>query len=181
MCDAYRRQYGSDFRCAMPTNLYGPGDNFDPENSHVVPALIRRFHLARTRGEPVVTVWGSGRPRREFLHVDDAARACVFLMSLPRERWEEQVAFPHVNVGCGEDVSIAEFAEMIGRVTGFTGRIEFDTSRPDGTPRKLLDIGLIRSLGWQPRIPLEDGLRDTYGWFRENHDVLRGVALHEQR
>jgi GDP-L-fucose synthase len=158
MCQAYNRQYGTAFISAMPTNLYGPGDNFDLETSHVVPALIRKFHDARVRGDDRVVVWGTGTPRREFLHVDDLAEACVLLLRTPD-------APEIVNVGAGEDVSIRELAETIARITGFEGRIEFDTSRPDGTPRKLLDVSRMRALGWSYRIPLEEGLRRTYDWF----------------
>jgi GDP-L-fucose synthase len=165
MCDAYHRQYGCDFRAAMPTNLYGPGDNFDLNNSHVIPALIRKFHEAKQAQVPTVTVWGSGTPLREFLHVDDLAAACVFLMSLAPAAWQ-QLKTPHVNVGFGEDVSIRHLAERIGEVVGFAGRLEFDASKPDGTPRKLMDSALLRSLGWKPAIHLQDGLRTTYEWFR---------------
>jgi GDP-L-fucose synthase len=158
MCQAYNRQYGTAFISAMPTNLYGPGDNFDLETSHVVPALIRKFHDARVQGDERVVVWGTGTPRREFLHVDDLADACVLLLRTPD-------APEIVNVGAGEDVRIRELAETIARITGFDGRIQFDTSRPDGTPRKLLDVSRMRALGWSYRIPLEEGLRRTYAWF----------------
>jgi nucleoside-diphosphate-sugar epimerase len=166
MCEAYRRQYGSDFRSVMPTNLYGPNDNFDLESSHVLPALLRKFHMAVQDGAGAVSVWGSGTPRREFLHVDDMAAACIAVMDLDRDIFWNAVPSrnSHINVGCGEDVSIAELAQLIAEVAGFSGEIQFDSSRPDGTPRKLLDVSLVRSLGWAPRISLNDGLRSTYDW-----------------
>lgn len=160
MCQAYRRQYGFSAISLMPTNLYGPGDNFDPESSHVLPALLGRFHAARAAGQAEVTVWGSGTPRREFLHVDDLASACLHLM---REYDAEEI----VNVGTGQDVSIADLAEMVAREVGYQGRIVFDPSRPDGTPRKLLDVSRLTALGWQPRIGLREGIAATYRWFRE--------------
>jgi GDP-L-fucose synthase len=166
MCQAYRRQHGFDAISAMPTNLYGPGDNFNLETSHVLPALIRRFDEARERGDAEVVVWGTGTPRREFLHVDDLADALVFLM----DRYSDE---PPVNVGWGEDVSIRELAETVARVVGFTGRIVFDPSRPDGTPRKLLDTGRMNALGWRPRIRLDEGVRQTWLWFRANAAALR--------
>jgi GDP-L-fucose synthase len=158
MCQAYNRQYGTCFISAMPTNLYGPGDNFDLLDSHVIPALLGRFHLARLSGAPEVTVWGSGNPRREFLHVDDLAEACLFLM-------ERYSASEIINVGVGQDLTVRELAEMTARVVGFKGLLSFDASQPDGTPRKLLDISLLSAMGWQARIPLEEGLRRTYRWF----------------
>jgi GDP-L-fucose synthase len=171
MCDAFHRQHGCDFRAAMPTNLYGPGDNFDLQASHVLPALMRKFHEAKERGETSVTVWGTGTPRREFLHVDDLADACLFLMKLPREHWDATVKTPHVNIGTGTDVTIREAAETIRNIVGFNGALAFDTRKPDGTPRKLLDISLIRSLGWSARIGLQDGLSSTYDWFREHYQA----------
>jgi GDP-L-fucose synthase len=161
LCAASNRQWGTRFLTAMPTNLYGPGDNFDLETSHVVPALIRKFHEAKVSGRPQVVVWGSGRPRREFLHVDDLADACVFLM-------ERDDAPEITNVGVGEDLSIAELASLIGRVVDFEGDIVFDTTKPDGTPRKLLDVGRLSKAGWKARIPFEQGLRSTYAWFVEH-------------
>jgi GDP-L-fucose synthase len=158
MCQAYNREYGACFISAMPTNLYGPGDNFDLLDSHVIPALMRRCHLARVRRSPEVVVWGTGAPRREFLHVDDLADACLFLM----EHYQESDI---INVGVGRDLSIRELAELIAAVTGFRGRISFDPSQPDGTPRKLLDVSRLTALGWQARIPLAEGLRHTYRWF----------------
>lgn len=160
LCESYRRQYGVDFRSVMPTNLYGPGDNYHPENSHVIPALIRRFDEAVRAGADKVTVWGSGAPRREFLHVDDLAAACVHVMGLPRDVWEAATRPQqgHINVGAGEDLTIRELAALIARVTGFEGRIEFDPSRPDGTPRKLLDVSRLHALGWRATIGLPEGL-----------------------
>lgn len=157
MCQSYRRQYGANFISAMPTNLYGPGDNFDLETSHVLPALIRKFHEAKARGDSAVEVWGTGSPKREFLHVDDLADACVFLM----QRYDDDEI---INVGTGTDVSIRELAESIKEIVGFEGDVVFDTSRPDGTPRKLLDVSKIRGLGWQAKIDLEEGIRLTYQW-----------------
>ncbi|KAB2590184.1 GDP-L-fucose synthase family protein [Streptomyces arboris] len=155
---SYRRQYGASYISAMPTNLYGPGDNFDLETSHVLPALIRRFHEAQREGAPEVTLWGSGSPRREFLHVDDLAAACVRLL----ETYDGDAP---VNIGCGEDLTIRELAEIIAEVTGYQGRIGWDTSKPDGTPRKLLDVSRLTSLGFKPQIPLRDGIARTYAWW----------------
>jgi len=168
MCDAYQRQHGSDFRAAMPTNLYGPGDNFDLQTSHVIPALIRKFHEGRAAKVASVSIWGSGNPRREFLHVDDMAGACLRLMALPRADWDRQIGLPFCNVGCGEDQTVRDLAHTIQRVVGFDGTLEFDTGKPDGTPRKLLDSARLRQIGWRPRLSLEDGLRATYAWFREH-------------
>ncbi|HUS25378.1 MAG TPA: GDP-L-fucose synthase [Candidatus Binatia bacterium] len=168
MCDAYHRQHGSDFRAAMPTNLYGPGDNFDLQTSHVIPALIRKFHEAAESRAPTVTIWGTGTPRREFLHVDDLADACVHLMQLPRAAWDAGVPATHVNVGTGSDVTIRELAERIGAIARFRGELRFDPGKPDGTPRKLLDCSRVQALGWTPRITLDDGLRSTVAWFREH-------------
>jgi GDP-L-fucose synthase len=168
MCESYRRQYGSDFRSVMPTNLYGPNDNFDLETSHVLPALLRRFDAAARAGLPRVTVWGSGQPRREFLHVDDLADACLVVMRPGTEAYWSSVPvrLSHVNIGTGEDLSIAELAELIAALTGFEGEIGFDRSRPDGAPRKLLDVSRIHALGWAARIPLADGLRQTLASMR---------------
>jgi GDP-L-fucose synthase len=160
MCKAYHKQHGFRAICPMPTNLYGPNDNFDLEKSHVLPALIRKFHEARERGDREVVVWGTGAPRREFLHVDDLADAVVFLM----ERYESPEI---VNVGVGEDIGIRELAELVRGVVGFEGSIVFDATRPDGTPRKLLDTGRLQALGWRPRIALADGIRGTYAWYRQ--------------
>jgi GDP-L-fucose synthase len=161
MCQAYRRQYSFNAISAMPTNLYGPGDNFDLNHSHVLPALIRKFHEAKQRKAKEVEVWGTGTPRREFLHVDDLADACLFLMQhYEQEHW--------INVGCGQDVTIRELAETVREVVGFNGDLRFDTGKPDGTPRKLLDTARINALGWQPKIQLKDGMKATYQWFCEN-------------
>ena len=160
-CQAYRKQHGFDAICAMPTNLYGPGDNFDLAGSHVLPALIRKFSEAVASGASEVEIWGTGRPRREFLHVDDLADACVFLM----QRYSD---LPPVNVGWGEDVSIAELASLVASATGFNGKLRFDTSKPDGTPRKLLDVSRLTGLGWKAKIGLPEGLRSTLEWYRKN-------------
>jgi GDP-L-fucose synthase len=161
MCQAYRRQYGFRAIAAMPTNLYGPGDNFDLQNSHVLPALLRKFHEAKQQGAASVEIWGTGTPRREFLHVDDLADACFHLM---QHHDSEQL----INVGWGQDVSIAELAALVARTVGYTGALRYDTSKPDGTPRKLLDTTRLTALGWQPRITLEQGLADTYRWYQEH-------------
>ena len=166
LCQAYRRQHGCDFISAMPTNLYGPGDNFHPEHSHVPAALLRRFHEAKREGHPQVTVWGTGRPRREFLHVDDLADACVFLM---RHYSDE----PHLNVGTGSDLPIREFAELIAQTVGYEGELTYDINRPDGMPRKVLDVSRLRKLGWSASIPLEDGLKQYYTWFLDHIDTIR--------
>jgi GDP-L-fucose synthase len=158
MCKAYRRQYGSPFYAAMPTNLYGPGDNFDPLNSHVIPGLMRRIHEAKIQAAREVVIWGTGTPRREFLYVDDLADACLFLM----EKYDDPEI---VNVGVGQDLSIAELAHLVAQVVGFQGRLVFDPNYPDGTPRKLLDVSRLTHLGWQAQTPLEQGLRATYTWF----------------
>jgi GDP-L-fucose synthase len=168
LAQAYRREYGCDFISAMPTNLYGPGDNFDLTGGHVLPSLIRKAHEARNSGAHEFAIWGSGEPRREFLHVDDCADALVFLM---QSYSEEQ----HVNVGAGEDISILELAQLVAKTTGFTGEIRTDPSKPDGTPRKLLSVKKLSALGWQPRVSLKDGLAATYRWFLNNIGNLRGV------
>jgi GDP-L-fucose synthase len=159
LVQAYRNQYRHNWISAMPTNMYGPGDNFDLENSHVLPALIRKFDDAKNSGASSVTLWGSGAPRREFLHADDLGRACLYLL----ENYDDDVA---INVGLGEDISIKELAELIQRITGFEGKIEWDSSKPDGTPRKLLDISRITALGWKAQISLEDGIWSTYEWYK---------------
>lgn len=166
MCQAYRRQYGFNAISVMPTNLYGPGDNFDLQNSHVLPALIRKFHDAKQRDSASVAVWGTGTPRREFLHVDDLADACIHLM----ETYEREEL---INVGWGQDVSIAELAALVSKAVGFRGSHAFDTSKPDGTPRKLLDTSRINQLGWRPTIKLESGIETTYRWFQSNLNELR--------
>ena len=168
MCESYNRQYGSshnvDYRSVMPTNLYGPGDNYHPENSHVIPALLRRFHEAKVNNAPEVVIWGTGNPRREFLFVDDMAAASVFVMALAKEKYEEQVEpmQSHINVGFGSDVSIAELAHTVAKVTGYDGGIRFDSSKPDGAPRKWMSSKLLNKMGWEPKIGLEDGLKTAY-------------------
>ena len=161
LVQAYRNQYGHSWISAMPTNMYGPGDNFDLENSHVLPALIRKFDDAKNSGAASVTLWGSGTPKREFLHADDLGRACLYLL----ENYDDEIA---INVGVGEDVSIKELAELIQKITGFAGTIEWDSAKPDGTPRKLLDVSRITALGWKAEISLEDGIRSTYEWYKRN-------------
>lgn len=170
LCESYNRQYGRDYRSVMPTNLYGPGDNFHLENGHVIPALLRRFHQAVKTGADSVSVWGTGTPKREFLHVDDMASASVHVMDLPLEvyRQHTQPTLSHINVGTGVDCSIRELAEAISRVTGYEGVLDFDTSKPDGTPRKLLDVSKLTAMGWKASIALEEGLQGTYQWFREH-------------
>ncbi|MBO9435031.1 GDP-L-fucose synthase [Ruegeria sp. R13_0] len=169
LCESYNRQHGVDYRSVMPTNLYGPGDNFHPENSHVLPALIRRFHEAQRDGLDEVVIWGTGKPRREFLHVDDMAEASLFVLDLPRDVYEAntQPMLSHINVGCGSDISIGELAALVAQVTGFKGRITQDTSKPDGTLRKLMDVSRLADMGWTASIGLEDGIRETYAWFLE--------------
>jgi GDP-L-fucose synthase len=166
LCQAYRREFGLNAICLMPTNLYGPGDNFDLENSHVLPALIRRFHEAKLRGDTRVVAWGTGTPRREFLHVSDLAEAIVLLL----ERYDEEAI---INIGCGADVTIKELCEIVMAVTGYEGRLEFDPAKSDGAPRKLLDVSRITALGWRPRIPLRAGIEQVYAWFRAHADSLR--------
>ena len=175
LCESFNRQYGRDYRSVMPTNLYGPHDNYHPENSHVIPALLRRFHEAVQAGQSEVVIWGSGTPMREFLHVDDMAAASVFVMNLNAATYQAhtQPMLSHINVGTGMDCSISELAETIARVTGFTGNLRFDASKPDGTPRKLMDVSRLKSLGWQAGITLGDGLRDAYQWFVEHQDSFR--------
>jgi nucleoside-diphosphate-sugar epimerase len=169
LCESYNRQYGTDYRSVMPTNLYGPGDNFHPENSHVMPALIRRFHEAVRDGVGEVSIWGSGTPRREFLHVDDMAEASLFVLDLPLDVYEANTEpmLSHINVGYGEDVTIRELAQLVGKVTGFTGEIVFDASKPDGTMRKLMDSSRLNAMGWKPSVVLENGVKETYQWFLE--------------
>ena len=176
MCWSYNRQYGTQYLAAMPTNLYGPGDNYHPTNSHVIPALLRKFHEAKLAGAPSVTVWGTGTPRREFLYSDDMADACVFLMNLPDDRYaallgsDESVTGrfepPLVNIGVGEDVTIAELAALVCQVVGYQGRIAYDSSKPDGTPRKLMDVGLIHKTGWRATTALAEGLATAYAEFK---------------
>ncbi|MEO1576132.1 MAG: GDP-L-fucose synthase [Pseudomonadota bacterium] len=168
MCQAYRRQHGFSAISLMPTNLYGPGDNFHPENSHVLPALIRKFHEAQRDGSPTVTIWGTGTPRREFLHVDDLADAALYMML----NYDDEDI---VNIGVGEDVSIGELAELVGKTVGYEGELVFDTDKPDGTPRKLLDVSRATGLGWRARTSLADGVAETYEWFKAHVDELREV------
>ncbi len=176
LCESYNRQYGHDYRSVMPTNLYGPGDNFHPDNSHVIPALLRRFQEATETAAPEVVIWGSGNQMREFLHVDDMAAASVHVMALDHATYatHTQPMLSHINVGTGEDCSIRLLAETIARVVGYRGRLVFDASKPDGTPRKLMDVTRLKSLGWQARIPLEDGLRQAHEWFIEHRAEARG-------
>ncbi len=175
LCESMNRQHGTDYRSVMPTNLYGINDNFHPENSHVIPALMRRFHDAKVAGDSSVTVWGTGNAMREFLCVDDMADACVHVMNLPKQRLDEEASpmQSHLNIGTGEDVTIRELAETMARVTGFEGDIHYDSSKPDGTPRKLLDVSAIHRLGWRHTIDLETGLRDSYRWFADHVSDLR--------
>ncbi|RKZ71200.1 MAG: GDP-L-fucose synthase [Candidatus Parabeggiatoa sp. nov. 1] len=167
LCESYNRQHGTDFRSFMPTNLYGPNDNFHPQNSHVIPALLRRFHEAKVNGVDSVTVWGTGNAKREFLHVNDLADACVFVMQLDKATYQAQTQpmLSHLNVGTGQEVTIRELAETIKQVTGFQGELRFDSNKPDGTPHKLLDVSKLNALGWRAKIGLLDGLRETYRWF----------------
>lgn len=173
MCESYNRQYGTDFRSAMPTNIYGVGDNFHPENSHVVAALIRRIHEAKLANSSSVTIWGSGAAMREFLNADDLGSASVFLMNLDKSIYDEHTEpmLSHVNVGTGVDCTIRELAESIVEVVGYSGSLQFDTTKPDGTPKKLLDVSLLSKLGWEASITLKDGLKQTYDWFQQQESV----------
>lgn len=175
LCESYNRQYGRDYRSVMPTNLYGPHDNYHSENSHVIPALLRRFHEAVQAQADEVVIWGSGTPMREFLHVDDMAAASVHVMELDTELYKAntQPMLSHINVGTGVDCTIRDLAETVARVTGFTGKLVFDASKPDGTPRKLMDVSRLKNLGWQSRIDLEAGLCDAYNWFVDNQSEIR--------
>ncbi len=175
LCESYNRQYGTDYRSVMPTNLYGPGDNFHPENSHVLPALIRRFHEAAQDGREEVVIWGSGKPMREFLHVDDMAEASLFVLDLDKATYDANTdpMLSHINVGSGTDVTILELAQKVAAVTGYTGQITTDASKPDGTMRKLMDVGRLRDMGWQAKIGLDEGIAGTFQWFLENKDSFR--------
>ncbi|MGZ4958250.1 MAG: GDP-L-fucose synthase [Methylomonas sp.] len=175
LCESYNRQYGTDYRSVMPTNLYGQNDNFHLENSHVIPALIRKFHDAKVANAPSVSVWGSGKAMREFLHVDDMAAASLHVLNLDKATYQSvtEPMLSHLNVGTGEDVTIRQLAETIAKVAGFQGEISWDAEKPDGTPRKLMDNAKLRSLGWQPKIGLEDGLRATYQWFLEHQSDFK--------
>lgn len=176
LCESYNRQHGTDFRSLMPTNLYGTGDNFHPTASHVIPALMRRTHEAKLQGHDALTVWGTGKARREFLHVDDLAEASAFLLGLDKTKLDDvtEPMCSHINVGTGVDVTIRELAETIAAIVGFTGELAQDDTKPDGTPRKLLDVSRINALGWRARTGLEDGLKSTYQWFLDNQASLRG-------
>ncbi|WP_281496482.1 GDP-L-fucose synthase [Ferrimonas balearica] len=176
LCESYNRQYGRDYRSVMPTNLYGPHDNFHPENSHVIPGLLRRFHEAKLAGDKEVVAWGSGKPMREFLYVDDMASASIHVMELSAEQYQSNTEpmLSHINVGTGVDCTIRELVETIAEVVGFEGNIRFDTSKPDGTPRKLMDVDRLKSLGWQASVTLRDGLHNAYAWFLANQDKFRG-------
>jgi GDP-L-fucose synthase len=175
LCESYNRQHGVDYRSVMPTNLYGRGDNFHPDNSHVMPALIRRFHEAARDGLAEVVIWGSGTPRREFLHVDDMAAASLFVLNLPKKTYHENTdpMLSHINVGTGADISILELAQLVAKVTGFAGKISTDPTKPDGTMRKLMDVGCLSQMGWSARIQLEQGLADTYQWYLANAQSAR--------
>jgi GDP-L-fucose synthase len=185
MCWSYNRQYGTKFLTAMPTNLYGPGDNYHPQNSHVIPALLRKFHEAKVRGERSVTVWGSGTPRREFMYSDDMADACVHLLQLPEQRFDALLGSdesvtgrfepPLVNIGVGEDITIADLARLVREVTGFAGEIAYDACKPDGTPRKLLDVSRLASAGWRARMPLREGLQHAYRDFVASESLQRAA------
>ena len=171
LCESYNRQYGTDYRSVMPTNLYGPGDNFHPENSHVLPALIRRFHQAVQDDTPEVVIWGTGAPMREFLHVDDMAAASLFVLDLAPETYQRETEemLSHINVGSGTDVTIRELAETVARVTGYQGKLSFDATKPDGAPRKLMDVSRLARLGWTAQTQLEQGIADTYDWFKQQN------------
>jgi nucleoside-diphosphate-sugar epimerase len=173
LCESYNRQHGVDYRSVMPTNLYGPGDNFHPQNSHVLPALIRRFHEAARDGLDEVVIWGTGKPMREFLHVDDMAEASLFVLDLPQEIYaaNTQPMLSHINVGTGTDVSIGALAQMVAEVTGYQGKLDFDTTKPDGTMRKLMNVSRLADMGWEAKIALKDGLRETYDWFLKQETV----------
>lgn len=176
LCESYNRQYGRDYRSVMPTNLYGENDNFHPQNSHVIPAMMRRFHEAKQAGDKQVVVWGSGKPMREFLHVNDMAAASVHVMNLANDIYQAntQPMLSHINVGTGVDCTIRELAETMQKMVGFEGELVFDTTKPDGTPRKLMDVSRLKALGWQASISLEAGLADTYAWFLQHQSHLRG-------
>jgi nucleoside-diphosphate-sugar epimerase len=175
LCESYNRQYGTDYRSVMPTNLYGPGDNFHPENSHVLPALLRRFHEAVREGRDEVTIWGTGTPRREFLHVEDMAAGSIFVLDLDKESYQANTEpmLSHINIGYGQDVAISELAHLLAKVTGFQGRIAFDPTKPDGTMRKLMDVSRLEAMGWTAKISLDDGVQQTYRWFLDHHADLR--------
>ena len=170
MCESYNRQYKRDYRSVMPTNLYGPGDNYHPEDSHVIAGLLMRFHKAKIENLDNVTVWGSGRPKREFLYIDDMARACCFIFNLNKDLYSKELNYnnSHINIGSGKEISILDLSNIIKKIVGFKGNIIFDQSKPDGTPRKLLDISRLDSLGWQSKIDLFEGLNKTYAWLQDS-------------
>ncbi len=175
MCEAYRKQFGRDYRSVMPTNLYGPNDNFHEENSHVIPGLIRRFHDSKLQEKDEVQIWGTGEPKREFLHVDDMARGCIKLMNIDSEVfYKDEDLFSHINLGTGKDIEIKKLANIISKAVNFKGKISFDTSKPDGTPRKVLNVDKAHSLGWKSTIELEEGIESTYKWFLDNQQLYRG-------
>jgi GDP-L-fucose synthase len=176
LCESYNRQYGRDYRCIMPTNLYGPNDNFHPENSHVIPALLRRFHQAKQNGDVKVIAWGSGKPKREFLHVDDMASASIHVMNLDKDIYGQHTdpMLSHINVGTGVDCTIKELVELVAKIVGYTGEIKFDATKPDGAPRKLMNVERLKSLSWQSSVSLEKGLELTYSWFIANQNKFRG-------
>ncbi|WP_439525211.1 GDP-L-fucose synthase [Marivita sp.] len=175
LCESYNRQHGTDYRSVMPTNLYGPGDNFHPENSHVLPALIRRFQEAVEQGVGSVTIWGTGEPRREFLHVDDMAEASLYVLDLPKEAYDANTEpmLSHINVGSGADITILDLAHLVARTVGFKGEIKLDPSKPDGTMRKLMDVSRLERMGWKARISLEDGVRDAWRWYMDHRETAR--------
>jgi GDP-L-fucose synthase len=175
MCESYNRQYGTDYRSVMPTNLYGPGDNYHPDNSHVIPALLRRFHEAKLNNDKEVVAWGSGTPKREFLYVDDMAAASIHVMNLDKKIYDENIEpmLSHINVGTGVDCSISELVATVAKVVGFEGEVSFDATKPDGTPRKLMNVGRVNSLGWEYEYPLEAGLIKAYQWFVDNQNKFR--------
>lgn len=179
LCESYNRQYATDYRSVMPTNLYGPGDNFHPVNSHVMPALIRRFHEAVQDGLSEVVIWGTGTPMREFLHVDDMATASIFILDLPQAEYQANTEpmLSHINVGYGEDVSIGDLARLVAEVVKFEGRIVFDTTKPDGTPRKLMDSSRLAAMGWRPTVALREGVEETYAWFLANVAETEAAAV----
>lgn len=179
LCESYNRQYGTDFRSVMPTNLYGPGDNFDSLNSHVIPALIRRFHEAKQSGLSSIEIWGTGKARREFLYVDDMADACTFVLGLDRKTYEQNTKpmQSHINIGTGQDITIKELAELMKDITGYEGDLLFDSDKPDGAPRKLLDVSRLHSLGWDSATSLEKGLKDTYQWYQSHQEERSEQAL----
>ncbi|PZX45747.1 GDPmannose 4,6-dehydratase/GDP-L-fucose synthase [Roseinatronobacter thiooxidans] len=175
LCESYNRQHGTDYRSVMPTNLYGPGDNFHPENSHVLPALIRRFQEAVEQGADSVTIWGTGQPRREFLHVDDMAEASLYVLDLPKNAYDANTEpmLSHINVGSGSDISILDLANLVAKTVGFTGEIRTDPSKPDGTMRKLMDVSRLERMGWKAQISLEDGVRDAWRWYMDHRETAR--------